>query len=284
MLDAGCRSKISQWCYQVVDRCGINRESVSIAISYLDRFLMTSAGATSLYDIKMFQLAATTSLYIAIKVFEPKVIDPKFVAMLSRGTYSENDVTEMEMIILYALDWRVQPPTAMSFTRHFLDLVPARSSVDESARDFVLQSSRFQVELAVSDYSFVEVKPSVIAAASILNTLDMAESNPLPDSFLCSLILTLRQYGSISLFGNEMREVRDRLLNTVSDHPKCKDKRITTCASSTSSTVKTVKKRENVSTRCVNEESNSLLGNVATLISNTLNLSGNVMRLDYRIT
>eukprot|EP00957_Ditylum_brightwellii_P072920 5541312-Ditylum_brightwellii.AAC.1 len=211
---------------QVVDQCGINQESLSITLSYLDYFLMTSAGITSLYDIKTFRLAATTLLYIAIKVFEPKIIDPEFVAMLSHGTYSENDVTKMEMIILYVLDWRIQPPTAMTFTRHFLDLV----------------------ELTVSDYNFVEVKKSVIATASILNTLDMAESNPLPDSFLCSLILTPRQHGSISLFGNGMREVRDRLLSTVSNHPTFKDQRITTCASSILSTLKTVTKRENVST------------------------------------
>eukprot|EP00957_Ditylum_brightwellii_P069304 5261454-Ditylum_brightwellii.AAC.1 len=121
------------WFQQIVDHCGFDRESVLIATSYLDRFLMTKSGVPALHNKNTFQLVAMTCLYIAIKLFEPEVINPAIVSFLSENLYSEKQITEMEMVILSALQWRVQPPTALAFVRHFLALV----DMDDTSRGII---------------------------------------------------------------------------------------------------------------------------------------------------
>ncbi|KAL7527307.1 hypothetical protein ACHAXR_001892, partial [Thalassiosira sp. AJA248-18] len=60
------REKICEWFYGVVDHFDFNREYVSVAMSYLDRYL-----ASRTVNRRVFQLAAMTALYLAIKLFEP---------------------------------------------------------------------------------------------------------------------------------------------------------------------------------------------------------------------
>jgi len=171
-VDADCRTKMAAWSYQVVDFCKFNRESVEIAINYLDRYLLTPAGTRAMQDRSVFQLAAMTSLYTAVKIHEPEAMDPKLVSSLSRGTYSPQDVEKMEQILLQALHWRVNPPTALSFVRMFLDLVPAEV-MDEETRTVAYSIIKFQTELAVSEYDFIHVKASVTAYCSLMNSLEV---------------------------------------------------------------------------------------------------------------
>ena len=171
-VDSECRKKMAAWSYQVVDFCKFSRESVEIALSYLDRYLLTAAGTRAMEDRAVFQLAAMTSLYTAVKIHEPEAMDPKLVSSLSRGTYSPLDVEKMELILLEALQWRVNPPTALSFVRKFLDLIPTEA-MDDSTRKAAYEIVKFQTELAVSEYEFINVKSSITAYCSLMNALEV---------------------------------------------------------------------------------------------------------------
>jgi len=170
-VDADCRSKMAAWCYQVVDFCKFRRETVEIAMNYLDRYLMTPAGLSAKVDRKLYQLAAMTSLYTAVKIHEPEAMDPKLVSNLSRGTYTPEQVETMEFAILSALQWRVNPPTSLSFVRKFLDLIPA-DVVDDNARATSYEVTKYQTELAVNEYDMVSVRASTIAYCSLMNSLE----------------------------------------------------------------------------------------------------------------
>lgn len=170
-VDSDCRKKMCQWSYQVVDFCKFNRESVEISLNLLDRYLLTPAGVRALQDRSIFQLAAMTALYTAVKIHEPEAMDPKLVSSLSRGTYSPDDVEKMEQILLKSLNWRVNPPTALSFVRQFLDLIPAEAMKAEE-RKIAYDITKLQTEVAVSEYSFVNVKASVTAYCSLMNALE----------------------------------------------------------------------------------------------------------------
>ena len=170
-VDVDCRIKMSEWCYQVVDFCKFNRETVSVAMNFLDRYLCTPVGSAALNDRKVFQLAAMTCLYTAIKTVEPEAMEPKIVSGLSRGTYTEQQVTDMEFSILNAIQWRMNPPTALAFVHHFLALM------DVDVTDAVFEMAKFQTELAVNEYSFIGVAPSSIAFAAIANA--MQDASPL---------------------------------------------------------------------------------------------------------
>jgi len=89
------REKICEWCYQVIDHFDFSREVVSVAIHYLDRYL-----ATRQVSRKIFQLAAMTSLFLAIKLYEPGRVSMASMVELSRGYFTVEQMALMETSLL----------------------------------------------------------------------------------------------------------------------------------------------------------------------------------------
>jgi len=89
------REKICEWSYQVIDHFDFSREVVSVAIHYLDRFL-----ATRTVNKKLFQLAAMTCLFLAIKLYEPGRLSMSSMIELSRGYFTVDQMATMETSIL----------------------------------------------------------------------------------------------------------------------------------------------------------------------------------------
>jgi Cyclin, N-terminal domain len=89
------REKICEWSYQVIDHFDFSREVVSVSIHYLDRFL-----ATRPCNKKEFQLSAMTTLFLAIKLYEPGKLSMQSMIELSRGYFQVEQMISMEMEIL----------------------------------------------------------------------------------------------------------------------------------------------------------------------------------------
>lgn len=89
------REKICEWTFQVVDHFDFSRQISSIAIHYLDRYL-----ATHTVNKKTFQLAAMTSLFLAIKLYEPGRLSMASMIELSRGYFLVEQMVAMETSIL----------------------------------------------------------------------------------------------------------------------------------------------------------------------------------------
>lgn len=179
-IDPICRLKMTQWSYNVIDFIQFRRETVGIAMSYLDRFLCS--GCTRAEQVlncrKQYQLASMTTLFMAIKINEPIMIDMNLLTDLSKGLYTHDDFKQMEMDILFALNWRVNGPTAQAFMVHILALLKEQISITSSAPrssldlQKILEPAIFQIELSVGEYDLVTQKPSVVATASIWNSLE----------------------------------------------------------------------------------------------------------------
>lgn len=166
------RSKMASWCMTLMDACDLNRETVSIAMSYLDRFLATEAGAECIEDSATFQLACMTALYSAIKIHEEKAISPEVLSTISRGFYTTADMEQMEWKMLNALQWRVNVPTPLAFCRQYVALLPA-TTMDEVTKEQLLSLCAVQTDLCVADYNFVTVQPSSIGFAALVNAMDV---------------------------------------------------------------------------------------------------------------
>lgn len=169
-IDEYCREQICEWSYRVVDYFRIDREVVSVSLSYLDRFLGTCS-----CDRSMFKLAATTTLYMAVKVFHPsKLEDLGVLSDLSRGEFEMKDVAEMEQHILRALSWRLHPPTAVAMASLALEyaLADGLLHVSDDGMHEIKDTASFFAELSVCDYFFTTLHPSSVALASILNSLE----------------------------------------------------------------------------------------------------------------
>ncbi len=160
------REKICEWCYQVVDHFDFNREVVSVAMSYLDRYL-----ATRTVNRRIFQLAAMTALFLAIKLYEPGKLRMSSLIDLSRGYFMAEHIVTMEDSMLQSLGWHLHPPTPLAFCRDFMKLVSG--DIEHGPRHDVSELARFMTELSVCDYWFATKKPSSIALASLINAIEL---------------------------------------------------------------------------------------------------------------
>ena len=85
---------MAEWCAQVIDFCKFSRETVGIGMSYLDRFIASGVrrSRTARTDRKEYQLAAMTTLMMAIKLNEPLEMETKLLSDLSRGCYTTAEI------------------------------------------------------------------------------------------------------------------------------------------------------------------------------------------------
>ena len=212
-IDETCRSKLCEWFFQVVDYVKLQRETVGIALNYLDRFLCSTSqrAQKAKYDRKEYQLAAMTSLYIAVKIFEPLEMDATLVSKLSRGLHSAEEITKLESEMLVALKWRLNGPSPFQFVNYFLELLPASARiVSATLYDF----SHFQTELATGDYAFISLRRSVIAIASILNSLEGIPPSDFSFSERIKFIEAISNATGFNIFAPVVNAVRARLLES----------------------------------------------------------------------
>ncbi|KAI2494380.1 cyclin-like protein [Fragilaria crotonensis] len=213
-VNSDCRSRMVDWCFQVVNFCKYERETVEIAMSSLDRFLGTAQGNDALNDRKTFQLAAMTCLYTAIKVHEPEAIDPQMMSGLSRGVYSPKQFEAMELKIMSALQWRVNAPTSMSFVRFFMALLPDAAIMGDEL-DAISEFAKFQTEVAVGENSLVGVSASTIALAAIANALNALDDQELK----CTCIESISETAKVDIHSHTFVKTRGRLWSAMEKEP-----------------------------------------------------------------
>ena len=94
------RAMICEWTFQVTDHCYLDREIASISMNFLDRYLSKVCH----FDEKTTQLAALTSLFLAVKVNTSATFRVSSLIEMSKNCFKEEHITSMENSILwYAL-------------------------------------------------------------------------------------------------------------------------------------------------------------------------------------
>jgi hypothetical protein len=210
-VDYGKRESMPEWAYKVVEFLEFGQETVEIAMNFLDRFLLKGTGSDALACTKLFQLAAMSCLYLSIKCHEEIVLDSKFMANLSQGLFTYEQVEDMELKVLSALGFRVNPPTALAFVREFLELTGNVSSEMKSKAYALCEP---QVQIAVIDHNFINVKASTIALFALLNSLKVLGM----DMVLLNHIGSLLAYASRIDQESLDEDIQDRLYDAVVDY------------------------------------------------------------------
>lgn len=175
-VDAQCRVIMQKWCKDIAQYCGYSTEVVDIAMNCLDRFMGTADGYSILLDRSQYQLAVMTALYTTVKIHCHEAMDPQLVSNLSQGAHSPEAVEAMEVRLLCALQWRLNPPTPSAFVSKILDLVPEHLMNDEE-RQAVTDLTKFQLELALETYQFSILPASSIAIASLMNAVESVSTD-----------------------------------------------------------------------------------------------------------
>lgn len=204
-LNSSWREKICHWSYSVVDHFELSRETVAISIDLFDRYLATRGnrcnGSSAL-------LTSLTTLYIAIKLNEPKKIKLTTLSNLSRGQFFPPDIEEMEFRILSSLDWMIHPPTVVSFVSHFLLFLP---QVHSSVRKDIFELARYLAELSICDAFFVDCSSSTIAYSAVLNVMDDISLSRISAGARHRFLAELYERVGLDHRDDDVRTARERL-------------------------------------------------------------------------
>lgn len=214
-VDPDWRASIVKWNYNVVDHFNLSREVVSLSMLLFDRFFATR----TMPNRDLVLLCSIATINIAIKTKESAVIKLSTLKWFGRERFSENQITCMELSVLFNCKWLVNPPTALAFVMHLLLLwdPPTLSAGGRDSRDSVvlesvdlkmdiLESSRFLCELSVTDSFFIARRSSAVGVAAIMNSLEKYEL-PLPPEVSSGIGICLED----SITDDEILNVRQRL-------------------------------------------------------------------------
>ncbi len=185
-VSAEARAKVARWLADIVDYFSLQRQTVAMAMSYVDIFLSLrhEKASEARRSVTKFQLLALVCLSIATKALEVAHLDVDTLVTASQGCYSADDIRQMEIVVLNALQWRLCAPTTLPIAHRVIALlakvVPrlanGTNKHNNSLTSCLVEFTRLQLELAVTDYtSSVLRKPSTVAIASILNSMDLLD-------------------------------------------------------------------------------------------------------------
>ena len=124
-----------------------------------------------------------TSIYLAIKIHSPKKVPMHVISRKCNGLITVRHIKAMELSIMKSLRWFLSPPTAVAFIENLFPLILNTDIVcggggggDSSASAKAVQSLEFAIfltELSVCAYPFVPIRPSSIAIAAILYSMEI---------------------------------------------------------------------------------------------------------------
>ena len=219
-VDETCRMKMTEWCFHVVDCTKLRRETVSIAMGYLDRFLCSAHPRAELarQDRREYQLAAMVALYLAVKIYEPLEMDANLVSKLSRGLHSAAEITAFEYDMLVALCWRLCEPSPHQICNYLLELLPDKAlNVKPTLFDFC----QYQNELSTSDYAYVPLRRSIISVAALLNALEAINQQDLQFEERMAFIDSISRAVDYDICSPLVNAVRVRLLESFAKSSGC---------------------------------------------------------------
>ena len=205
-VDESSRTAMITWLCQISDALSLNRETVGLATSFLDRFLssQTKSAEQALNDRHKFQLAAITTFYIAVKINEPVLLRIDMLVKLCRNFYDQHVILSMEKDILFSLEWRISSPTALDFVRQALALLPSTESCDlEKAEQYVFSS--------IKDIHFSTIAPSMVGAACVaLSLQESSISTSLDESMLWDRIFKTLELDRSTEFAIIQQRLREK--------------------------------------------------------------------------
>ncbi|XP_070196925.1 G2/mitotic-specific cyclin-A-like [Littorina saxatilis] len=151
----GMRSILVDWLVEVAEEYKLQRETLFLAVNYIDRFLSHMSVLRS-----KLQLVGASAMFLASKYEEIYPPDVNEFVYITDDTYQKKQILRMEHLILKVLNFDVATPTVNWFVERLLRHVRAEDDVKHMAM--------YICELVLVDYEKYLVFPSSLVAASAL--------------------------------------------------------------------------------------------------------------------
>lgn len=159
-VTATLRNAVCDWLLEFQHAFGLSQNTVCVAVSYLDNYLSTKA-----VDAKFLQLVASCAIFIATKLHESDPINLNELIDITENGYTKEQFRAMEIEILTAVKWRVNPITPLDIAYSMISLCVDDMSEDEE-KDIIDYTLAF-LDLSMCEHSFLVFAPSVQAVAAI---------------------------------------------------------------------------------------------------------------------
>ncbi|KAK8681621.1 hypothetical protein V6N13_054023 [Hibiscus sabdariffa] len=164
------RREAVEWVLKVNANYSFSALTAVLAVNYLDRFLFSFRFQSE--KPWTTQLAAVACLSLAAKVEEtqvPLLLDLQVEE--TRYVFEAKTIQRMEILVLSALEWKMNPVTPLSF----LDYIARRLGLkDHLCWEFLRRCDRILLSV-ISDSRFMCYIPSVMATATMLHVVDSVE-------------------------------------------------------------------------------------------------------------
>jgi hypothetical protein len=200
------RSAMVVWWLNLLEILEYPTEIAEIALSYLDRFLCTTADSDAPRDLPSFRLLCVTCIYTAIKVHGYTSVPPSSFAQLCQYEYTAEQIEEMEYKLLPALHWRMNPPTGRSYLHLFVELLTSM----EDDKQIVLELADYQVVHSTPNEKWMSIASYVTAYCAFINAL---ETVGMDHTLITSLQQILRS--SLEIHRDKEDEIRKDLQSLV---------------------------------------------------------------------
>ena len=135
----------------------LERSSLFAAVNTFDRFLSFTPETV---PSEQLQLAAIAALWIASKIHQTDYPSSKSWVRVCDNGYTVSQICDMEKTMVTLLDFRLNPPTSWQFLMRFLHIVKPTA--------LQARASQFYVEKSLTEYQCNKIRPSMLAAASLL--------------------------------------------------------------------------------------------------------------------
>lgn len=141
ILGPQMRAILLDWIMDVCEAYKMHRETLYLAIDYLDRYLAVQKNVPKAH----LQLIGITCLFVAAKleeIYPPKL---KTFAYVTDGACSEAEILDMELVLMKTLKWKLTPITPATWVNIYLQILAYRNGAiicTRSGADFIRSSIR----------------------------------------------------------------------------------------------------------------------------------------------
>uniref|UniRef100_W5L7Z9 Cyclin E2 n=1 Tax=Astyanax mexicanus TaxID=7994 RepID=W5L7Z9_ASTMX len=164
-LQPKMRAILLDWLLEVSEVYTLHRETFYLAQDFFDRFMLTQKDIGK----NQLQLIGITSLFIASKIEE--IYPPKLqeFAYVTDGACDEEEIIEMELVMLKALNWQLCPETVISWLKLYAQVDSLKESphflVPQFSQETYIQITQL-LDLCILDINSLDYQYGVLAAAA----------------------------------------------------------------------------------------------------------------------
>ena len=205
------RNRVAQWCYDIVDHLNAPRDTVYLAMNFLDRSV-AYAMMEGMITKEEYELSSITCLFLGLRVSTKADLKIGDLLQICQSRLQVKDIQANGSRLLNKLALKTPMISPSTFARCYLNLL--QSSVSPEAVLTLLEMACYLVELSVCDHFFAFVPSSKLAFAAVCVCVTSEQSGlQLNPTTLQSFKQELEENTRLSLESSEIKPLYERLLD-----------------------------------------------------------------------